>query len=88
MTNDELTRAVHSLSEMNLALAGRVAAAEAVNGALLAALGTSLPPLLPQIEQHLFGLAPHLCATLEPDSVDAFEAAVAGFAANLRALQG
>lgn len=88
MTNEELTRAIHSLGEMNLALAGRLAALEAANGALLAALGSSLPPLLPQIEQHLFGLAPHARASLEPESFEAFENAVASFAANVRALQG
>lgn len=88
MNNDELTVTVNALYRLCMAQAGKLAAMETISGAVIASLGVSLPPLIEQIAQHANGLLPYHRDELEPESLKAFDATLASFTANLKALAG
>ena len=88
MNTDELTSTVNALYGLCMAHAGKIAALETVNGALVASIGMALPPLSAQISQNIDGLTPYHRESLEEESIDAFESALASVKANLRAQSG
>jgi hypothetical protein len=70
-----------------MSLIGKIAAVETANGALMVAVGNALPPLLPQINHILEGLASGARASWERASHAAFDVAISDFARNVEAVQ-
>lgn len=88
MEIDELTVVVTALHEQSLVLAGKIVAMETVTEALLATVGTALPPLLPQLQAHLGALAQLNRSRLDGDTQLAFDSHIWQIKGNLQTLQG
>lgn len=88
MNNEELAATVNALYGLCMAQAGKLAALATINEAVVASLGTSLPPLIGQIAQHANGLSPYHRGPLEPESLSAFDSTLASFNETLNALSG
>jgi hypothetical protein len=88
MNPEEVAELTTSLSELCLAQAGQVAALRTVIDALIATVGTNLPPLTEVLSAHLGALAALNRGSLEDRSLNAFDATIADVQGNLRILQG
>lgn len=85
MNNEETLQAIDALGALCLSLSGKLAAQEAINAALLMAVGRSLPPLIPAISGALD--QSHLMRNdLEEGSLASFDQCIANVQGLLRAI--
>lgn len=88
MNGEELSDVVAALHGLCMAQAGQVAALRVTLEALIATIGTNLPPLTAQVSQHIDGLASIAENDLDPSSLPTFSNTISVLQNNLRILQG
>lgn len=87
MNTEELTETVNALANLVLVQAGQASAFGAVIDALIATLGTSFPPLVAPLLQHLEVLAEMRRENLAEESFEGFDSIIEDIQGNLRILQ-
>lgn len=88
MNTEELTEFATASHGLAMAQAGKVAALASITEALIATVGLAFPPLLAELEQHLNHLQALQRATLEEDSLAAFDQQIRQIRELSGALQG